>query len=70
MASPNHVGSNGFSHQLGTVLLWFRRDLRVADNPALCAAVQAARYVVRNCSVFLLMMTSNRSCSLVWVLGL
>lgn len=32
--------------QLETAVLWFRRDLRVADNPALCAAVQAARHVV------------------------
>jgi len=30
-----------------TVLLWFRRDLRVSDNPALIAAVQAATNVVR-----------------------
>ena len=30
-----------------TVILWFRRDLRVSDNPALIAAVQAATNVVR-----------------------
>lgn len=47
MTSQNQSGSNGFGHQLGTVLVWFRRDLRVADNPALCAAVQAAKVVVR-----------------------
>ncbi|CAL8468600.1 g8140 [Coccomyxa elongata] len=29
-----------------TCLLWFRRDLRVSDNPALIAAVQAATTVV------------------------
>ena len=29
-----------------TVILWFRRDLRVSDNPALIAAVQAATNVV------------------------
>ena len=26
---------------MSTALVWFRRDLRVADNPALCAAVAA-----------------------------
>jgi len=31
----------------GTVLLWLRRDLRVADNPALLAALQTAAVVVR-----------------------
>ena len=31
-----------------TVILWFRRDLRVSDNPALIAAVQAATTVVRD----------------------
>lgn len=31
-----------------TVILWFRRDLRVSDNPALIAAVQAATNVVCN----------------------
>ena len=34
--------------QLDTVLVWFRRDLRVADNPALTAALQAAKTVVRS----------------------
>lgn len=34
-----------------TVLLWFRRDLRVSDNPALIAAVQAATSVVRAPSI-------------------
>ncbi|CAK0781020.1 hypothetical protein CVIRNUC_005258 [Coccomyxa viridis] len=29
-----------------TVVLWFRRDLRVSDNPALIAAVQAAANVI------------------------
>lgn len=32
-----------------TVILWFRRDLRVSDNPALIAAVQAATNVVSSC---------------------
>lgn len=34
-------------HVPGTVLLWLRRDLRVADNPALLAALQTAAVVVR-----------------------
>ena len=29
-----------------TVLVWFRRDLRVADNPALLAAAAAGAHVV------------------------
>lgn len=29
-----------------TAVMWFRRDLRLADNPALCAAVDAADEVV------------------------
>ncbi len=29
-----------------TALVWFRQDLRLADNPALRAAVSAARHVV------------------------
>ena len=29
-----------------TVVVWFRRDLRVDDNPALLAALQAATNVV------------------------
>ena len=33
----------------GVVLLWFRRDLRVADNPALIAALQTGAVVVRAC---------------------
>ena len=33
----------------GVVLLWFRRDLRVADNPALIAALQTGAVVVRPC---------------------
>ncbi|KAK9843673.1 hypothetical protein WJX81_001963 [Elliptochloris bilobata] len=40
--------SAGMPHQRtpGTVLLWFRRDLRVADNPALIAALQTGAVVV------------------------
>ena len=53
VTSQTHSGSNGFGHQLGTVIVWFRRDLRVADNPALCAAVQAAKEVVRACASLL-----------------
>lgn len=34
-------------HIAGTVLLWFRRDLRIADNPALIAALQTGAAVVR-----------------------
>lgn len=34
-------------HIAGTVLLWFRRDLRIADNPALIAALQTGATVVR-----------------------
>ena len=33
----------------GVVLLWLRRDLRVADNPALIAALQTGAVVVRSC---------------------
>lgn len=33
--------------KLRRVLVWFRRDLRVADNPALVAALQMAEEVVR-----------------------
>jgi deoxyribodipyrimidine photo-lyase len=29
-----------------TTLLWFRRDLRLADNPALDAAVEVGRPVM------------------------
>lgn len=32
--------------QFDTVLLWFRRDLRIADNPALVAALQRSLNVV------------------------
>ena len=32
--------------ELDTVLLWYRRDLRIADNPALTAALNAAKTVV------------------------
>ena len=28
------------------MLLWYRRDLRIADNPALAAALNAAKTVV------------------------
>ncbi len=42
-ASPR---SQAGEKQLDTVLVWFRRDLRVADNPALTAALQAAKTVV------------------------
>ena len=30
----------------GTALVWFRQDLRVADNPALRAAAESGRRVV------------------------
>lgn len=30
-----------------TVIVWFRRDLRLSDNPALAAAVQSSINVVR-----------------------
>lgn len=30
-----------------TAIIWFRRDLRVDDNPALLAALSSARSVVR-----------------------
>ena len=32
--------------KLNVVLLWFRRDLRTVDNPALTAALQIAKHVV------------------------
>ena len=31
---------------MSTSIMWFRRDLRLADNPALCAAVAASDEVV------------------------
>ena len=33
--------------QFDKVIVWFRRDLRVDDNPALCAAIHSAKNVVR-----------------------
>ena len=33
-------------NKVTTALLWLRRDLRVADNPALVAALQGAVHVV------------------------
>lgn len=33
--------------KLPRVLVWFRRDLRLDDNPALTAALEAAEEVVR-----------------------
>ena len=30
----------------GTAIVWFRRDLRLTDNPALAAACERARHVV------------------------
>ena len=30
----------------GTAIVWFRRDLRLTDNPALSAACEHARHVV------------------------
>lgn len=33
-------------NKVPTALLWLRRDLRVADNPALVAALQGALHVV------------------------
>jgi deoxyribodipyrimidine photolyase len=44
--SSGRKPSGGISPPFHTVLLWFRRDLRVSDNPALVAAVQAATTVV------------------------
>ena len=29
-----------------TAIVWFRRDLRLADNPALSAACEQARHVI------------------------
>eukprot|EP00775_Hariotina_reticulata_P012492 gene12492-12626_t len=34
------------ARQLDTVIVWFRRDLRVYDNPALVAALNSARNVI------------------------
>ncbi|MGH8519148.1 MAG: deoxyribodipyrimidine photo-lyase, partial [Panacagrimonas sp.] len=31
---------------MSTALVWFRRDLRLADNPALCAAIERHERVV------------------------
>lgn len=36
------------TNKVPTALLWLRRDLRVADNPALVAALQGAFQVVRH----------------------
>ena len=36
--------------KLSRVLVWFRRDLRLDDNPALTAALQAAEEVVSRTS--------------------
>ncbi len=44
--TPGSASPNEADKQLDTVLVWFRRDLRVADNPALTAALQAAKTVV------------------------
>ena len=33
-------------HERGPVLLWLRRDLRLADHPALSAAVASGRAVI------------------------
>ena len=39
-------GQAQHTHRLNVVLLWFRRDLRTVDNPALTAALQIAKHVV------------------------
>ena len=44
---PGLLGSMPAFHKVPTALLWLRRDLRVADNPALVAALQGAVQVVR-----------------------
>ncbi|KAK9859773.1 hypothetical protein WJX84_001839 [Apatococcus fuscideae] len=44
--TPGSASPNEADKQLDTVLVWFRRDLRVADNPALTAALQAAKTVI------------------------
>jgi hypothetical protein len=46
-AAPHSLPQQAPPHVPGTVLLWLRRDLRVADNPALLAALQTAAVVVR-----------------------
>ena len=43
MPAPPPAGN-----KVPTALLWLRRDLRVADNPALVAALQGALQVVRS----------------------
>lgn len=44
------LGPSGFPVQpppkLSRVIVWFRRDLRVEDNPALISALQLAEEVV------------------------
>lgn len=60
--------------QVETALVWFRRDLRTYDNPALVAALQAAKNVI---PVFIWApeeegqfqpgaLRSKRGCSLCW----
>src|SRR5690606_1100439 len=48
-ASPPQAGAQGLV--TAPLLLWFRKDLRLADNPALQAAVGSGRPVV---AVFIL----------------
>lgn len=47
VAMPDPPGRrNSLQNKVPTALLWLRRDLRVADNPALVAALQCALHVV------------------------
>jgi hypothetical protein len=43
---PGRHGHMANTTRFDTVLVWLRRDLRVADNPALTAALQIAKQVV------------------------
>lgn len=43
---PGRHGQVVNTTRFDTVIVWLRRDLRVADNPALTAALQIAKQVV------------------------
>jgi deoxyribodipyrimidine photolyase len=47
MTAGNGVAVPKEEQKLETAILWCRRDLRVTDNPALNAALQLAKRVVR-----------------------
>lgn len=45
--TPETIGlEHALAHRTGPVIVWFRRDLRLADNPALTAACRTGRPVI------------------------